>query len=151
MTVLSSSNTTLHYKDHFTRACNLTINKPAPSWATNPLNLTFRILPFLPYPFLLLTSYFIWRFNIVRPSTEPSGSASESREVPGAFTEDHSNHNKNKTDSWVLPLIERRTIDYKEIWIIIQTLGYINNKCHNLELDITAICEHIVLINNCFT
>ncbi len=88
---------------------------------------------------------------MVRPSTELSGSASESREAPGAFTEDHSDHDKNKTDSWVLPLIKRHTTDHKGIRTIVKTLDYIDNKCYNLELDIIAIRERIVSIDNCLT
>ncbi len=88
---------------------------------------------------------------MVRPSTEPSGSVSESREAPGAFTEDHSDHDKNETDSRVLPLVEKRTTDRKGIWTIAQTLDYIDDKCHNLELDITVIYERTVSINNCLT
>jgi hypothetical protein len=88
---------------------------------------------------------------MVRPSTEPSGSASESREAPGAFTEDHSDHDENETDSRVLPSIERRTTNRKGIGTIAQTLDYIDDRCHNLELDITAIRERTVSIDNRLT
>jgi chromosome segregation ATPase len=88
---------------------------------------------------------------MVRLSTEPSGSVSESREAPGAFTEDYSNHDENETDSWVLPSVEKYTTDHKGIRTITQTLDYINNKCHNLKLDIIVIYKRIVSIDNRLT